>query len=184
MRRTAAITSIIALALAAPAAGQSPETSPGHQLINARCTRCHPSSRVLKADPEQLRVIVDRMAEKSPDLFQDVDRDALAAGIRSVLDDPAVVARRAAWDRTVAEGRKVFADPALGTTGKSCSSCHREEGLRGVADRYPEYDAALNRYVSLQERLQIMIKAKLGGKELPLGDPRTVALEAFLESLP
>lgn len=182
MRRTAVVA--LALALAAPAAAQTPEISPGHQMLNARCTRCHPASRVLKADPEQMRLIVDRMAEKNPDFFRDVDRDALSAGIRAVLEDPAVRARRAEWDRTVAQGRAVFADPSLGTNGKSCASCHREEGLRGVADRYPEYDAALNRHVSLQERLQSMIRTKLGGRDLPLGDARTVALEAFLKSLP
>ena len=183
MRRIAAIT-VLGLALAAPAAAQSPESSPGHQMLNARCTRCHPASRVLKADPGQLRGIVDRMAEKDPDFFKDADREALAAGLKALLEDPTVAARRASWDQTVAQGRAVFADPSLGTTGKSCASCHEEKGLRGIADRYPEYDAALNRYVSLQERLQIMIKTKLGGKELPLGDARTVALEAYLKSLP
>jgi hypothetical protein len=41
----------------------------------------------------------------------------------------------------------------------------------------------LGRLVSLQERLQMMIQAQLGGAALPLGDPRTVDLEAYVKSL-
>jgi cytochrome c553 len=185
MRRAASILAIALPALALPlaAGAQMPATSPGHELLNAKCTRCHSSDRVLKADPKEIKAIIERMEQKSPELFRDTDNAALTEGLLKVLNDPAVAAGRTAWDETVAKGAAVFKDPALGNSGKSCSSCHRPEDLRGTADRYPTFDAKLGRLVSLQERLRIMIQSKLGGKELPLGDIRTISLEAYIKSL-
>jgi mono/diheme cytochrome c family protein len=185
MRRVASVLApaFAVLALSLEAAAQMSATSPSHELINAKCTRCHSSDRVLKADPKQLRGILDRMERKDPELFRDTDSAALTEGLLKVLNDPAVVAGRTAWDETVAKGRDVFKDTSLGTTGKSCNTCHRPEDLKDAAERYPTFDAKLGRLVSLQERLRMMIQSKLGGKELPLGDIRTVALEAYLKSL-
>ena len=184
MHRQAVIFATALVFAAAPAAfAQKPETSPGHGEINSRCVRCHTQARILNADPAQLPGIVDRMSAKDPALFGDVDKAELVRALGQILEDPKVAASRAAWDAAVADGAKVFADAALGTTGKSCSSCHRPEDLRGTAQRYPAFDAKLGRLVSLQERLRTMIVGKLGGKELPLGDARTVALEAYLNSL-
>ena len=185
MRRAASVLALAfpVLALSLEAAAQMSATSPAHELINAKCTRCHSTDRVLKADPKQLKGIIDRMEQKNPEFFWDTDNAALTVGLLKVLNDPAVAAGRTAWDETVAKGREVFKDATLGTTGKSCNSCHRPEDLRGTADRYPTFDAKLGRLVSLQERLRMMIQSKLGGKELPLGDIRTVALEAYIKSL-
>jgi len=185
MRRAASVIALAfpLLALSPEAAAQMSATSPAHELINATCTRCHSSDRVLKADPKQLKGILERMERKNPEFFRDTDNAALTEGLLKVLNDPAVAAGRTAWDETVAKGQDVFKDASLGTTGKSCNSCHRPEDLRGTADRYPTFDAKLGRLVSLQERLRMMIQSKLGGKELPLGDIRTVALEAYIKSL-
>ena len=170
-------------ALASTAMAQYAGTSSAHQLINANCTRCHSADRVLKADPAQIQGIVDRMQQKNPDFFHDVDQAALKESLMKILSDPKVAASRSAWDETVAKGREVFNDTTLGTTGKSCASCHRPEDLKGVAERYPQFDAKLDRVVVLQEWLRMMIEVKLEGKPLPLGDSRTTALEAYLKSL-
>lgn len=185
MRRIAPLLAL-ALCLAAPtneSAAQTSDSSPAHQLINAKCTRCHSADRILKADPAQIRGIIERMEQKSPEMFRGTDNAELTEGLLKVLNDPAVVAGRAAWDETVAKGREVFQDAGLGASGKSCSSCHRPDDLRGTAERYPAFDNRLGRLVSLQERLRMMIQSKLGGKELPLGDMRTVSLEAYIKSL-
>jgi hypothetical protein len=185
MRRTGTILALAVtlVGLSLEAAAQMDSTSPAHQLINAKCTRCHTADRVLKADPRQLKGVIDRMEQKNPELFRDTDNATLTESLLKILNDPAVAASRAAWDETVAKGQEVFKDASLGTTGKSCNSCHRPEDLRGTAERYPKFDAKLGRLVSLQERLRMMIQTKLGGKELPLGDIRTVALEAYIKSL-
>jgi cytochrome c553 len=183
-RRLAALTiGLLLAALPAAASAQMPETSPAHQLLNAKCTRCHSAERVLKADPGQLKGIVERMQRKSPDLFPDTDNPALIESLSKILNDPKVVAGRVAWNASVARGMALFNDASLGTNGKSCGSCHRPEDFKGAADRYPALDVKLGRLVSLQERLQMMIQAQLGGAALPLGDPRTVDLEAYVKSL-
>jgi len=171
------------IALAATAMAQQAETSPAHQLVNVNCTRCHSSERILKADPAQIPGIVDRMQQKNPDFFRDVDQAALKESLTKILGDPKVVTSRLAWEETVAKGREAFNDTTLGTTGKSCASCHRPEDLKGVAERYPQFDAKLGRVVVLQEWLRMMIEVKLEGKPLPPGDSRTTALEAYLKSL-
>jgi len=177
----AAALPLIALASTAPA--QYAGTSSAHQLINANCTRCHPADRVLTADPAKIPDIVDRMQQKDPDFFRDVDQAALKEGLAKILRDPQVAAGRAAWDETVALGKAAFNDTTLGTTGKSCASCHRPEDLKGVTGRYPQFAPKLGRVVVLQEWLRMMIEVKLGGQPLPPGDPRMTALEAYLASL-
>jgi cytochrome c553 len=171
------------LTLASPAAAQRADTSPAHQILNAKCTRCHSADRVYKADPAQIPGIVDRMEQKNPEFFRDTDKAALVESLSKILNDPNVAASRAAWDETVAKGKAVFNDATLGTTGKSCASCHQPEVFTGIAEKYPALDTKLGRLISLQERLRTMIETKLGGQQLPLGDPRTVALEAYLKSL-
>ena len=171
------------IALASSATAQYAGSSSAHQFINAKCTRCHSADRVLKADPAKIPDIVDRMQQKDPDLFRDVDKTALKEGLLKILSDPKVAAGRSAWDETVARGREVFNDTTLGTTGKSCASCHKPEDLKGAAERYPQFVAKLGQVVVLQEWLRLMIEVKLEGKPLPPGDSRTTALEAYLKSL-
>lgn len=152
-------------------------------LIKSTCTVCHTEDRILNSDPEQLRATLDTMKEKNPALFADVDEASLNAALLKMLNDPAVTLRRQAWHELLADGRELFTDPSLGSTGKSCASCHDEESLRGVAGDYPRFDARLDRYVSLLDKVNWMIANKMVGKTLPLGDPKSVALEAYLKSL-
>ena len=177
-------TLILAAVLVAPLTVAAQTAAPTEEdLIQKKCSICHTGHRVFTADPAQLKEVVERMERKNPDWFKDTDKGHLVEGLAKLLNDPEIAARRKAWEATVAKGKEVFADASLGTTGKSCASCHTPEALRGIAERYPAYDTAASRYVSLQERLQKMIVTKLAGPEIPLGDPRTVGLEAYLKSL-
>lgn len=182
MKTPAILALAAALVLPAIAAAQAAEPTV-EDLIQKKCSICHTGHRILSADPAKIKDLVERMESKNPDWFKDTDKGHLVAALAKLLNDPQIVARRKDWEAMVAKGKEVFADTHLGTTGKSCASCHRPEALRGVSDKYPAYDAQLARYVSLQERLQRMIVSKLTGPEIPLGDPRTVALEAYLKSL-
>lgn len=181
--KTLAVLAFAAI-LGLPAAAFAQPAAPGEEdLIQKKCALCHTGHRVYSADPAQIKGLVERMAAKNPEWFKDADKGHLVAGLAKVLNDPQIAARRQDWEATVARGREVFADASLGKSGKSCASCHKPEALRGVADGYPAYDQKAGRYISLQERLQKMIVTKLAGAEVPLGDPRTVALEAYLKSL-
>lgn len=55
----------------------------------------------------------------------------------------------------VAEGEALWRTPA-GAAGKSCMSCHGEaaSSMRGVAARYPAFDAAQGRPIALGQRIQ------------------------------
>jgi cytochrome c553 len=179
---------IVALAFAAamlPAvAGAQQVSGPtvDPQLVK-KCTLCHSSQRFLSANPAQLKELVERMAQKFPDWFKDTEQQELVAKLDALLNDPRVAADRAQWDETVARGKALFADPSLGVGAKSCAGCHTPESLRNVADSYPKSDARSGRLISLQERIGQMIVGQMGGKQLPLGDIRTVSLEAYLKSL-
>jgi sulfur-oxidizing protein SoxA len=50
------------------------------------------------------------------------------------------------------QGKALFEQP--GPNGKSCASCHAgERSLRGAATRYPAYDRAASRPVTIEERI-------------------------------
>ena len=54
----------------------------------------------------------------------------------------------------VEQGEKLWRE-AAGADGKSCASCHGEfSSLKGVAARYPVYDAKLGRLLNLEGRIQ------------------------------
>ncbi len=83
-------------------------------------------------------------------------------------------------------GRALFADPSLGTTGKSCITCHPDpSALSGVGDRYnPEaYFNMAKREMTLKEVINFCIEVPMKGKPLPENDERLLALEAYLRSL-
>jgi cytochrome c len=183
MKHFVAALAFAILALSATAGAQQrtgPTVDP--QLVK-KCTLCHSSQRLLSTNPAQLKELVERMAQKFPDWFKDTEQQELVAKLDALLKDPQVAASRAQWDETVARGKALFSDPSLGVGAKSCAGCHAAEALRGVADAYPKFDAKVGRHISLQERIDQMIVGQMGGKRLPLGDIRTVSLEAYLKSL-
>lgn len=171
-----------ALLLAAPAAAEA-LTEDEKSLIRDKCTICHTEERILNSDPAVLKSTLATMKEKNPAFFADVDDAALNTALLKMLNDPAVTARRQAWTNLVADGEALFGDASLGTVGKSCASCHDGKSLRGVAGDYPKFDETLNRHVSLLDKINLMISSNMKGKILPLGDPKSVALEAYLKSL-
>jgi sulfur-oxidizing protein SoxA len=102
----------------------------------------------------------------------------------------------------VQDGRQLW-DRAPAAQSKACASCHGEpEKLRGVAARYPAWDAALKRPVDLPHRINICrerhqqlppwpaehqdllsLEALVGlqSRGLPVAPPRDARLEPFRE---
>ena len=158
-------------------------TEEERQIIRSTCTPCHSDSRILTTDPAKIRPVIEDMKAKNPALFADVETRILGAALEKMLRDPQVAARRKAWEDLVSRGRELFSDPSLGRTGKSCVTCHTPDQLAGVAADFPKFDEKLNRYVSLLDKINFMISSNMGGKDLPLGDPLSIALVAYLKSL-
>jgi sulfur-oxidizing protein SoxA len=90
--------------------------------------------------------------------------DTLNPGFLWVLDGEAL------WGR------------ADGAEGKSCRGCHGDaaESMRGVAARYPAFDAEEKRPVDLQERVNICRRRHQNAPVLPYESPELLALTAFL----
>ena len=66
--------------------------------------------------------------------------------------------------------------------GRSCSGCHgRAEGsMKGVAARYPRWDAGMGRVVDLEERINACVVGQQGAPRLAAESDELLALEAYV----
>jgi L-cysteine S-thiosulfotransferase len=81
----------------------------------------------------------------------------------------------------VLEGEAAWSQP-VGPEKRSCAGCHGDahRALRGVAARYPAFDAALQRPVDLRQRIA-MCRQKLQPATIePADHAQALALEAFV----
>jgi len=83
----------------------------------------------------------------------------------------------------VEKGKKLFEDPKLGTSGKSCASCHPGgHGLEGSATK-KEFKIMGKTQKSLEEAINFCIVNALKGKALDPKSKEMQALTAYLKSL-
>ncbi len=81
----------------------------------------------------------------------------------------------------VLEGETAWSQP-VGAEGRSCAGCHGDarRSMRGVAARYPAFDAARQRPVDLRQRIA-SCRQKLQPQAIAQGDePLALALEAYV----
>ena len=81
----------------------------------------------------------------------------------------------------VLEGEAAWSQP-VGSEARSCAGCHGDarQSMRGVAARYPAFDAALQRPIDLRQRIA-NCRQKLQPQAIAPGDePQALALEAFV----
>lgn len=103
-----------------------------------------------------------------------------------------------AMEGDVERGKALFADANLGTTGKSCESCHPAGGtegmemedmatkpLTGVKDKYPGVFAMIDpeKEVTLAEVINFCIENPLAGEPLAEDSQEMKDLLAYIESL-
>jgi len=69
-----------------------------------------------------------------------------------------------------------------GSAGKSCGDCHGDArtSMKGVATRYPAFDAARGRPVNLEERINICRAEKQQATPLPFESKELLALAAYV----
>jgi sulfur-oxidizing protein SoxA len=69
-----------------------------------------------------------------------------------------------------------------GSAGKSCANCHGDArtSMKGVAARYPAFDAARGRPVNLEERINICRAEKQQATSLPFESKELLALAAYI----
>ncbi len=84
---------------------------------------------------------------------------------------------------TVDHGEELF-NQKHENSGKSCASCHGEEGeklnSREIA-RYPVYNSKLNKIITLQKRIS-NCRSSITDKQLVTNHPDLLALETFVRS--
>jgi L-cysteine S-thiosulfotransferase len=80
----------------------------------------------------------------------------------------------------VLEGETLWSAP-VGREGKACAACHgAAEAMRGVAARYPAWDAGEGRPVDLAGRVNLCRTRHQGAESLPPESPGLLALTALL----
>jgi L-cysteine S-thiosulfotransferase len=69
-----------------------------------------------------------------------------------------------------------------GSADRSCADCHGEaaQSMRGVAARYPAFDAKENRPVDLEERINLERRDKLGAAPLQFESHDLLALSTYI----
>lgn len=72
-----------------------------------------------------------------------------------------------------------------GSKGKSCASCHGQNGerLKGVATTYPKYDAVIKGILTLPMQINRCRENNMGAKHWKYGKHDIVAVELFVKSL-
>lgn len=81
----------------------------------------------------------------------------------------------------VLDGAALWQEPA-GTSGRSCADCHgaAEQSMRGVAARYPAFDADRQAPLQLDGRIQRCRRDHQGAEPLPAESDDRLALLAFV----
>ena len=81
----------------------------------------------------------------------------------------------------VLEGETMWSQKA-GVAGKSCASCHgnARTSMKGVATRYPAYDAAHRRPIDLEQRINLCRTARQRAAPFAYESKELLALSAFV----
>jgi sulfur-oxidizing protein SoxA len=121
---------------------------------------------VLSARAADIAAAVRRSghADMSPETRAMQDDDTANPGMLSVLDGEAL------WNRRT------------GTAGKSCADCHGDASasMKGVAARYPAFDAASGAPVDLEQRINLERTARQGAPPLKYENLDLLALAAYV----
>ncbi|WP_191060938.1 sulfur oxidation c-type cytochrome SoxA [Geminicoccus harenae] len=82
---------------------------------------------------------------------------------------------------SVLDGERLWQEPG-GAAGTACAGCHgdAEESMRGVAARYPAFDAALGRPIDLAGRISQCRTERQEAEPLPRESEALLALSAFV----
>ena len=91
-----------------------------------------------------------------------------------------------ALDKAVARGKDLFHGKDVGP--KSCAACHENPDkpnldLKTRAFCYPAYSKKAKVVVTLQQKINEMVKGNSKGKEMDPAGPDIAALEAYIVSL-
>jgi L-cysteine S-thiosulfotransferase len=79
----------------------------------------------------------------------------------------------------VKDGEALWQKPE-GTSQKSCSNCHSQSSMKGVASRYPAFDDVLNRPITLSQRINQCRQKHQQVEPLRFESPDLLSLESYV----
>jgi len=79
----------------------------------------------------------------------------------------------------VEKGRALWTSGELGSNGVACAQCH-PNAANTHPETYPKFQKQLGRVIALREMINWCLINPLQGKAIPDGDPRMVAIEAYV----
>lgn len=79
----------------------------------------------------------------------------------------------------VKKGRALWTSGDLGTNGVACAQCH-PNAANTHPETYPKFQKQLGRVIALREMINWCLQNPLEGKLLELGDPKMIAIEAYV----
>jgi sulfur-oxidizing protein SoxA len=122
----------------------------------------------LSAPAQERAIPLDRL--KSGSAFLGAD---LRATQNDDLANPAML-----W---VEQGKKLWSEPA-GPSGKSCAACHQDaaKSMRGVAPRYPVFDADRGKLLNLEGRINLCRTARQGAAPFPYESEDLLSITAYV----
>lgn len=98
--------------------------------------------------------------------------------------------------KSVENGKKLFNDTTLGTSGQTCNSCHMEGGTKAgkmgemtvsafdnLAARYPQFVPMVGKVMTLSGMVNFCIVNPLKGKALAWNDQKLTDLTAYCASV-
>ncbi len=101
----------------------------------------------------------------------------------------------AALKESIENGKKLFMDASLGTSGMSCNSCHAEGGTKdnemgdmtmkafdNLNAQYPKYFPMAKKVMTLDQVVNFCITNPLKGKALSWDDQKLADLVAYITS--
>lgn len=79
----------------------------------------------------------------------------------------------------VEKGRALWTSGKLGSNGVACAQCH-PNAANTHPETYPKFQKQLGRVIALREMINWCLINPLQGEAIPDGDPRMVAIEAYV----
>ncbi len=123
-----------------------------------------------------IRLLLAAWLCASPALAQRSGYDDASAETRAMQDDDSANPGFL-WVR---HGEELWSQPA-GSSGKTCATCHNTpDTLRGVAARYPAWDATLARPIALLQRINRCRETHQGATALAPDNDMMLALSALV----
>ncbi|MBM3242613.1 c-type cytochrome [Candidatus Poribacteria bacterium] len=120
----------------------------------------------------------------------------IAAKEPAMSEKEAMVDAEVELKKVIEQGKALFNDTTLGTTGMSCNSCHPDGGtaggemmgmkvkdLHGAAATFPKYKNQAKAVITLEQMNNMCITMPMKGRALKLDSPEAIALAAYVTSL-